>query len=65
MEQAREFLDILREHRYYDEAIEYLDSLKDSPLVPVNFKETLLYERGLTLVAGFVSRLWTAGGVRK
>jgi tetratricopeptide (TPR) repeat protein len=52
VEQAREFLDALREHRYYDEATAYLDSLTNSPLVPVDFKETLLYERGLTLVEG-------------
>src|SRR5688572_13032666 len=52
VEQAREFLDKLREERYYDEAIAYLDSLKDSPLVSVEFKKTLLYERGLTLVEG-------------
>lgn len=52
VEQAREFLDKLREERYYDEAIAYLDSMKDSPLVSVEFKKTLLYERGLTLVEG-------------
>lgn len=51
-EEAREFLDKLRDGRYYEEAIFYLDSLKDSPLVSVEFKKTLLYERGLTLVEG-------------
>jgi len=52
IEESREFLDKLRDHRYHDEAIQYLDSLKDSPLAPVDLKDTLLYERGLTLVEG-------------
>lgn len=52
VEEARRFLDALRERRYYEEAIEYLDSLKDNPLAPLSLRESLLYERGLTLVEG-------------
>jgi len=52
VEPARDFLKALREKGYYEEAIEYLDSVQSNPGVPVEFKETLLYERGLTLVEG-------------
>jgi cellulose synthase operon protein C len=40
----------LRERGYYDMAIEYLEQMKTSPLAPVDFKETLLYELGTTLI---------------
>ena len=52
IEPAREFLDALRDRGYYDVAIDYLNTIQDNPAVPVTFKETLLYERGLTLVKG-------------
>lgn len=52
VEPAREFLDALRERGYYDVAIEYLNTISENPAVPVSFKETLLYERGVTLVQG-------------
>src|SRR5207247_2540728 len=52
VEPAREFLDALRDRGYYDVAIDYLNSVADNPAVPVTFKETMLYERGLTLVQG-------------
>lgn len=51
-EPARDFLDALRRKKYYDVAIEYLSTIEGNPAVPVTFKETLLYERGLTLVEG-------------
>lgn len=47
---ARAFLEGLRERGYYDMAIEYLEQMKTSPLAPVDFKETLLYELGTTLI---------------
>jgi hypothetical protein len=49
-EPARAFLEGLRERGYYDMAIEYLEQMKTSPLAPVDFKETLLYELGTTLI---------------
>lgn len=52
VEPAREFLDALRARGYYDVAVDYLDSVQGNPNVPVAFKETLAYERGLTLVQG-------------
>ncbi len=50
IEPAAAFLDGLRERHYYDQAIEYLDRAATNPAVPVEFKNTLLYERGVTLV---------------
>lgn len=50
MEPAREFLNELRAAHLFDLAVEYLDGVKDSPLVPTEFKETLAYERGVTMV---------------
>src|SRR6188768_1027790 len=52
IEPAREFLDALRSRGYYDVAIDYLNTIEGNPNVPVTFKETLLFERGLTLVQG-------------
>lgn len=49
-EPARAFLEGLRERGYYDMAIEYLEQMKTSPLAPVEFRETLLYELGTTLI---------------
>ncbi len=49
-EPAREFLDQLREAGYYDTALEYLNSIEGSPLVPVSFREVAAYERGVTNV---------------
>ncbi len=52
IEPARDFLDALRNRGYYDVALDYLDTISGNPAVPVTFKETMLYERGLTLVQG-------------
>jgi hypothetical protein len=49
-EPARAFLDGLRDRGYHDIAIEYLDQLSDSPLTPPELKETILYEKALTLI---------------
>jgi len=49
-EPAREFLKGLRERKYYDEAMLYLDQMAASTTAPIDLKETLLYEKGLTLV---------------
>lgn len=52
IEPAADFLDRLRERGYYDVAIDYLDSAANNPAVPAAFKETLTYERGVTLIQG-------------
>ena len=52
VEPAQAFLDGLRDRGYFDVAVEYLKSAENNPNVPVQFKETLPYERGVTLVKG-------------
>ncbi len=52
VEPARDFLEALRSRGYYDVAIDYLATIEGNPAVPVTFKETLQFERGLTLVQG-------------
>lgn len=51
VEEAEKFLEGLRERGYHDMAVEYLEQVKDSPLVSDEFKKTILYEQGVTLVA--------------
>ncbi|MCH7728546.1 MAG: hypothetical protein IH991_19000, partial [Planctomycetes bacterium] len=51
-EPAQDFLEGLRERGYFDTAIEYLDSVKDSKFVTPSFKRTIAYEKGVTLVQG-------------
>ncbi len=50
-EPASEFLAGLRELEYYDIALEYLDKMQTSTTVPIEFKATILYEKGVTLVS--------------
>ncbi len=50
VEPAREFLAALRQRKYFDEALEYLDRIEKNPAAPIELKETLLYEKGVTLV---------------
>jgi tetratricopeptide (TPR) repeat protein len=52
VEPAQAFLDGLRDRQYFDVAAEYLDSAQDNPNIPTQFKQTLLYEKGLTLITG-------------
>lgn len=49
-EPAADFLDALRRRGYFDMAIEYLNKAESSPLTPVEFREVVPYERGLTIV---------------
>jgi len=51
-EPAQAFLEGLRERGYFDTAIDYLQSAQENPAVSDSFKTTLVYERGVTLVAG-------------
>jgi hypothetical protein len=52
VEPATAFLNGLRDKKLYDVAIDYLDVAAKNPAVPVEFKQTILYERGVTLVEG-------------
>ena len=63
VEPAQAFLDGLRERGYFDVAIEYLDAAANNPNIPVQFKETLLYQRGVTLING--ARLQRDPGIRE
>lgn len=49
-EPARKFLDALRERNYYDVALDYLEQMATSPLAPIELKESLVYEKGVTLI---------------
>ena len=49
-EPAAGFMEALRLNQHYEIALEYLDSVADSPLVTVEFKEQLEYQRGMTLM---------------
>src|SRR4051794_5856684 len=51
-EPAQQFLEALRERNYYDVALDYLAAAEKNPLIPASFKETILYEKGTTLVQG-------------
>src|SRR5947207_12302194 len=51
-EPAQAFLDGLRERRYFDSALDYLNQAANDPAVPDSFKEMIPYERGTTLVQG-------------
>src|SRR5207248_8119116 len=51
-EPAQQFLEALRERNYYDAALDYLAAAEKNPAVPASFKETILYEKGTTLVQG-------------
>jgi len=51
-EPAQAFLEGLRERNYFDIALDYLASAEKNPAIPDSFKETILYEKGTTLVQG-------------
>lgn len=50
VEPALEFLNGLRERRYYDTALQYIEQIENSPSIPAEVKEVLQYERGITLL---------------
>jgi hypothetical protein len=51
-EPATEFLEILRQKRYFDVAEQYLDSLIESGTAPDGFLERIDYERAVILIQG-------------
>jgi tetratricopeptide (TPR) repeat protein len=50
VEPVQEFLDGLRERRYFDEAVDYLEALRTSPTAPPALKNRIDYEQGVTLL---------------
>ena len=49
-EPAEEFLQALRERGYFDMALEYLDEMQGSTLAAPTFRESVLYEKGVTMI---------------
>ena len=49
-EPAEAFLQRLRELRYFDTAIDYLDYLESSPLCTPEFRQRILYEKAVTYI---------------
>ena len=47
-----QFLNSLRENRYFDMAEEYLSRLAEDPQISADFKQRLPYERAVTLIQG-------------
>lgn len=64
-EPSTEFLEKLRERRYYDVALEYLNRMETSALATPEFKAIIEYERGVTLIqqAGVTRDLTQRGKV--
>lgn len=50
-EPVESFLEALRGRKYYDEAFDYLEQLKTSPLAGDEVRERIAYEQGVTLLA--------------
>ena len=50
-ERPQEFLQALRNRDYFDYALFYLDELEARPNLDAEFRQTLTYERGATLLA--------------
>lgn len=44
------FLNALRENRFFDEALIYLDRLEANPQTPADLRQELAYQRGVTLI---------------
>ena len=51
-EEARRFLDALRQREYHDIALDYLETLQNDPNCPADMKDILSYEEGITRIAG-------------
>ena len=50
-EPARQFLEALREQALFDLANYYLQQVENDPATPQEFRDTILFEQGLTLMA--------------
>jgi tetratricopeptide (TPR) repeat protein len=49
-EQTKAFLTALRNLQYYDTALDYLETMRNSPLADKDFKDTVDFEIGVTLL---------------
>ncbi len=47
---SRKFLEALRERGLHEQALYYLETMKDSPLADAEFKQVVDYEAGVTLI---------------
>ena len=54
-EPVQAFLDELRNQRYFDEALFYLEEMRNSPVSPVTFREVIDFERAKTMLASLVT----------
>ncbi len=52
VEQSQAFVEGLRKREFYDLALDYLESMRKSPLADPAFLEAIDYETGVTLLAG-------------
>ncbi len=50
-EPCRAFLEALREQRYFDSGLYYLEQMRESPLASAEFKELIDYEKGALWIA--------------
>lgn len=53
-EPVQAFLDELRNQQYFEEALAYLEEMRDSPVSPVTFREIIEFERAKTMLASLV-----------
>ena len=51
-EPAAEFLEVLRQRRYFDVAEQYLEKMATSSLAPEGFRDRIDYERAVILIQG-------------
>jgi hypothetical protein len=51
VEPLGEFISALRERQWFDEALDYLEQVRTDPVVGPAWKERVLYERGVTIMA--------------
>ena len=50
-EQPQQFLEALRESNYHDMALVYLERIQSSPSIDDNFRQGLVFEQAMSLVA--------------
>lgn len=53
-EPVQAFLDELRNQQYFDEALAYLEEMRDSPVSPVTFREVIEFERAKTMLSSLI-----------
>lgn len=60
VEESQRFLEALRERGLHEQALYYLETMKESPLADAGFKQVIDYEAGVTLInAAMAGRVMT------